>query len=346
MNCSLGNHNCSFGESELEGSRMMTAEGEEEQKGDPVGNSLPREGEKSGTQEEGLHMHSVVENNTGTVLDQGSQRPITGPFVVTGNQKSSAIEKLERVRKWSITTYKCTKQVLSEKMGRGSRTVDPELEARVDILRDDRHRYEQVTRLAQTLATQLAEVSQTQRTLGDVFAELSVKTPPLHVEFGMNSDTQRCLSKNGETLILAINSFTSDMNTLLNKTIDDTMVTVKSYETARIEYDAFRCDLEELNLGPRDAATLPKLELAQITFQDHREKYEKSRDDLSVKLKLLEENKVKVLHHQLVLFHEAVVSYNTLNHQHLELSQQQADSKLSMPSTEAPSWLEESGPPS
>lgn len=62
--------------------------------------------------------------------------------------------------------------------------------------------------------------------------------------------------------------------------------------TSRIEYDAYRVDLEELNLGPRDAATLPKLERAQKEFQSQREKYEKIRDDLSVKVKLLEENKV------------------------------------------------------
>uniref|UniRef100_A0AAZ3NN53 AH domain-containing protein n=1 Tax=Oncorhynchus tshawytscha TaxID=74940 RepID=A0AAZ3NN53_ONCTS len=260
---------------------------------------------------------------------QKSSHPTTGPVVVTGNQKMPAIEKLEQVRKWSITTYKCTKQVLSEKMGRGSRTVDPELEARIDILRDDRRRYDHVTCLAQTLATQLAQVTQTQRTLGDAFTELSLKRRHY----------------TGEVMVSAVNSFTSDMNTLVNKTIEDTMVNVKHYETARIEYDAYRCDLEDLNLGPRDTATLPKLEQAQRTFQNQREKYEKSRNDLSVKLKLLEENKVKVLQHQLVLFHGAIASNSTSNHQHLELSLQQASTKLPMPGTEPPSWLEESSSP-
>lgn len=62
---------------------------------------------------------------------------------------------------------------------------------------------------------------------------------------------------------------------------------------ARIEYDAYRVDLEELNLKPRDATSLPKLEQAQVEFQGQKEKYQKVRDDLSVKLKLLEENKVR-----------------------------------------------------
>lgn len=60
----------------------------------------------------------------------------------------------------------------------------------------------------------------------------------------------------------------------------------------RIEYDAYRTDLEELNLGPRDATTLPKIEQSQIQFQMQREKYEKMRNDVSIKLKFLEENKV------------------------------------------------------
>lgn len=46
-------------------------------------------------------------------------------------------------------------------------------------------------------------------------------------------------------------------------------------------------------MGPRDAVTVPKLEQAQKNFQTQREKYEKIRDDLSVKVKLLEGNKVR-----------------------------------------------------
>lgn len=60
----------------------------------------------------------------------------------------------------------------------------------------------------------------------------------------------------------------------------------------RLEYDAYRTDLEELNLGPRDAGTLCRLDAAQANFQAHRLKYEKLRADVAVKLKFLEENKV------------------------------------------------------
>ncbi|XP_006806168.1 arfaptin-1-like [Neolamprologus brichardi] len=262
--------------------------------------------------------------------------------VIQGNNSNPASEKFRRVRNWSITKYKYTKQALSEKLGRGSRTVDLDLEPRLELLKDDRQRYENVTSLAQTLASQLSQLTVTQKNLGDAFTELSVKTPTLHLEFGINADAQRFLSKSGETLTEAINAFTSDMNTLVNKTIEDTMINAKQYETVRIEYDAFRVDLEELNMGPRDAVTVPKLEQAQKDFQTQREKYEKIRDDLSVKVKLLEGNKVKVLRNQLWMLHGAFAAHSLSCQNFLEKNIQEAGEHLNNVSTDVPSFLEES----
>ncbi|KAK7161834.1 hypothetical protein R3I94_004493 [Phoxinus phoxinus] len=266
---------------------------------------------------------------------------VGGAVVLADDMRSPAIEKLELVRKWSINTYKCTKQILSEKLGRGSRTVDLDLEAQIEVLRENKRKYEHVVKLAQTLCTQLAQMLQTQRQLGDAFADLSLKTPELHEEFGYNAETQKLLAKNGETLLGAINFFIASVKTLVDKTIEDTLINIKQYEAARIEYDAYRTDLEELNLGPRDANTLPKIELSQQQFQIHREKYEKMRNDVSVKLKFLEENKVKVLHNQLILFHNAIAAYFAGNQQQLEQTLKQFHIKLKLPGGETPSWLEE-----
>ncbi|XP_030609474.1 arfaptin-1-like [Archocentrus centrarchus] len=271
-----------------------------------------------------------------------AQTPKSNSVVIQGNNSNPASEKFKRVRNWSIAKYKCTRQALSEKLGRGSRTVDLDLEPRLDLLKDDRQRYEHMTRLAQTLADQLSQLTVTQTNLGNAFTELSVKTPTLHVAFGINAEAQKFLSKSGETLTAAINAFTSDMDTLVNKTIEDTMINTKQYEAVRIEYDAYRVDLEELNLGPRDAVTLPKLEQAQKNFQAQRERYEKIRDDLSVKVKLLEGNKVKVLQNQLWLLHGAFAAHSLSCQNFLEKSMQEAGEHLNNVSTDTPSWLEES----
>ncbi|XP_066534209.1 arfaptin-2a isoform X2 [Hoplias malabaricus] len=252
-----------------------------------------------------------------------------------------AVEKFDSVKKWSINTYKCTKQMFSERFGRGTRTVDLELEAQIDVLRETKLKYEHILRLAQALTNHFYNMVQTQQALGDTFADLSQKSPELQDEFGYNAETQRLLCKNGETLLGAINFFVSSINTLVNKTMEDTLMTIKLYENARLEFDAYRTDLEELSAGPRDAATMVRIEVAQQEYQIHKDKYERLRSDVTIKLKFLEENKVKVMHKQLLLFHNAISAYFAGNQQQLEQTLRQFSVKLKPPGSDKPSWLEE-----
>ncbi|XP_076023896.1 arfaptin-2-like isoform X3 [Genypterus blacodes] len=252
-----------------------------------------------------------------------------------------AVEKLELMKKWSMNTYKCTKQMISERFGRGSRTVDLELEAQIEVLRDTKRKYETVLRLARALTNHFYNMVQTQHALGDTFADLSQKSPELRDEFGYNAETQKLLCKNGETLLGAVNFFVSSINTLVNKTMDDTLMTIKMYENARLEFDAYRSDLEELSLGPRDAVAMARIEGAQQEYQVQKDKYERLRSDVVIKLKFLEENKVKVMHKQLLLFHNAISAYFAGNQQQLEQTLKQFNIKLKPPGDDKPSWLEE-----
>ncbi|XP_042270327.1 arfaptin-2-like isoform X3 [Thunnus albacares] len=252
-----------------------------------------------------------------------------------------AVEKLDSVKKWGINTYKCTKQMFSERFGRGSRTVDLELEAQIDVLRDTKSKYENILRLATALINHFQCMVQTQQALGDTFTDLSQKSPELQDEFGYNAETQKLLCKNGEALLGAINFFVSSVNTLVNKTMEDTLMTIKHYENARLEFDAYRSDLEELSLGPRDAAAMVRIDMAQNDYQLHRDKYERLRSDVTIKLKFLEENKVKVMHKQLLLFHNAISAYFAGNQQQLEQTLIQFNVKLKPPGSDKPSWLEE-----
>ncbi|XP_067254012.1 arfaptin-2b isoform X1 [Chanodichthys erythropterus] len=255
--------------------------------------------------------------------------------------KGIAVEKFDIMKKWGLNTYKCTKQMISERFGRGSRTVDLELEAQIEVLRETKRKYENVLHLARALTNHFYSMVQTQHALGDTFADLSQKSPELRDEFGYNAETQKLLCKNGETLLGAINFFVSSINTLVNKTMEDTLMTIKMYENARLEFDAYRADLEELNMGPRDAVTMARIEAAQQQYQIHKDKYERLRNDVTIKLKFLEENKVKVMHKQLLLFHNAISAYFAGNQQQLEQTLKQFNIKLKPPGADKPSWLEE-----
>lgn len=145
----------------------------------------------------------------------------------------------------------------------------------------------------------------------------------------------------------------------------------------RLEFDAYRSDLEELSMGPKDAAAMARIDAAQQQYQVQKEKYERLRSDVTIKLKFLEENKVsvrswnnknssifgfqgqkvqiwhhlcavtsvclkvKVMHKQLLLFHNAISAYFAGNQQQLEQTLKQFNIKLRPPGADKPSWLEE-----
>lgn len=218
--------------------------------------------------------------------------------------------KLDAIRNWGVSTYKCTKQILYEKLGKSSRTVDTELEAQIEMLRETQRKYAGVLRLSGALTAQLAAAAGTQRALGECFAELAQKSPELQTQFLYNADTQRTLTRNADTLLAALHFFNNSLATLTHKTIEDTLLTIRQYEAARVEYDAYRSELEASGGNP------PELLLANI--ERHRRHYERLRDDSAVKLKLLHENRVKVMNKQLLLFHNAVSAYFSGNHVALE----------------------------
>lgn len=134
---------------------------------------------------------------------------------MTGEEatRGIAVEKFDFVKKWGINTYKvsvapfpqgvgtagmpwvvlhspfssvcshhqCTKQLLSERFGRGSRTVDLELETQIELLRDTKRKYECVLGLARALTNHFYSLVQTQHALAEAFSDLSQKSPELQV---------------------------------------------------------------------------------------------------------------------------------------------------------------------
>jgi len=249
--------------------------------------------------------------------------------------------KLETIKNWTISTYKCSRQALFEKLGKTSRTVDTELESQIENLRDTQRKYGNVLRLARALTSHFYHVIQTQSALGECFGELAHKSPELQEEFLYNAETQRTLTKNGQILISALNFFVSSVNTLCNKTMEDTIATVKQYEIARTEYDAYRSDLEYYNSAPKTEINLAKKTETEDVFNRQKLEFERLRSDVQIKLKFLDENRVKVMHKQLLLLHNAVSAYFSGNQQALEATMKQFSINVKSPNSNTPSWIEQ-----
>lgn len=94
----------------------------------------------------------------------------------------------------------CTKQIISERFGRGSRTVDLELEAQIDVLRDTKNKYENILRLATSLINHFQSMVQTQQALGDTFTDLSQKSPELQVACFKSSLCDRAHNRIGKVM--------------------------------------------------------------------------------------------------------------------------------------------------
>ncbi|XP_022795760.1 arfaptin-2-like [Stylophora pistillata] len=241
--------------------------------------------------------------------------------------RANTSQKIDHLRKWSISTYKFTRQYLSERFGKGTRTVDKELEGQILLLKETQVKYVNVLKLAKQMTNHLENMVQSQRGLSDAFADLGVKSPELQGDFNCNAEYQRLLVKNGEVLLGALKVFTSNLTTLVHKTIEDSIMTAKAYEFARIEYDAYRTDLESIQAGPRTAATVLKAEEAKQKYDVQKDKFDRLRSDLVIKIRFLEENKVKVMHKQLSLFQNATTAYFAGNKEALDDSMKEFHNK-------------------
>lgn len=268
-------------------------------------------------------------------LTPGSLPAPVASAVPLSNSKPFTVKAF---KDWSLTTLKCTKQKVMERLGHGTKTIDSELELQIEVLRDTHTKYQVILRQVRALSSNFMSVVQSQRDLTDTFCDLSQKMPELHQEFACNAETQKTLFKSGEMLVGALEFFTSNLGTLCDKTIEDTLLTVKQYETARVEYDAFRTDFEaQQQMALKDAV---KLEESQQKFDLHREKFDRMRSDLNIKMKLLDENKIKVMRRQLVLLQDAIAVYLSGNHLLVEEAMTRFNISLAMSSSEKPSWLE------
>ncbi len=229
--------------------------------------------------------------------DPGSMRMPPSAIHIDGTQVEDARprsgSKGAALKEWSAHQYKVGKQMMSEKFGRGTRTVDHQLDTRIESLKETQRKYTQLIALTTQFHTHLTNVIETQKSLAEHFAFMSVRAPELHTEFHYNAETQKQLSRNGETLLQAVYFFVTNMQTTCTKTMEDTLQTIKGYESARLTYDAYRTELEALkrqaNVSVPAQAKLPH---ATEEFEKHKSKFERLRYDVDIKLKLLDENKV------------------------------------------------------
>lgn len=247
---------------------------------------------------------------------------INSSAIITANSAGKHTP-IDALKEWSLSTYKCTKQLLNEKLGKCSRTVDLVLETEIEKLRETQLKYESILKLSKDMCNQYSTIIVQQNCMYEHLNELAMREinssinktdnhNSLSNDFKQNSEMMRSIAKNGDKLVMALKFFISNLSTLVYKTIEDTIGTIRAFEAARLEYDAERNSINSLvctNSGQNANTTTVTSDKANQA----KTKYEKLRQDVIIKMKFLEENKAKVMHKQLVLFHNAFAAFASGN---------------------------------
>lgn len=266
------------------------------------------------------------------------ERSVIATTVCNAPDVALMVAKIDSLKKWTVSTYKTTKQSIYENLGKVERTVDKILEEKIEQLKDLHRHYNQVLAMSKVFISHFHQMNEAQKGLAESLSQLSLKEIGLSTEFSLNSEPLRSVAHNGELLERALSFFQSSLRTLSEKTIEDTMFTICNYDQARLEYDVYRNEVASLK---QSGASPEAIAGADFRCNQYREKYERLKADVKVKLVLLEENRLKVMRRQLLLFHNALTAYFSGNAKALQSAVKNLNLDEVVQDRVAPSFLEQ-----
>jgi len=235
---------------------------------------------------------------------------------ITVNKNIDLSERMKNFKSWGFNTFMRTKQKVKEKLNRTSKTLDANVEDRIDMLRVQKNQYSlmvannnrtieqlrQFTLIHQCTARMNSELSQTERTLSESLLFQS------QTEVGALTHIKDLINK------LVCSNETLD--TLVNKTYGDLYLTIQSYETARVELDAYKTETTRLenqlqlkNESKTSANDHLKLQEIQENLEQKRLRYESIKDTVLTKIDLLEDHKNRVIEREMLNYRHAWFNY-------------------------------------
>ena len=72
--------------------------------------------------------------NLGNSANMSPTSMLSSASDVSTKLGTKAASTIESLKLWSVSAYKCTRQIVSERFGKSSRTIDPELEAMIEVI--------------------------------------------------------------------------------------------------------------------------------------------------------------------------------------------------------------------
>uniref|UniRef100_A0A0K0F8T9 AH domain-containing protein n=1 Tax=Strongyloides venezuelensis TaxID=75913 RepID=A0A0K0F8T9_STRVS len=220
-------------------------------------------------------------------------------------------EKLKTIKKWTVNTFKNTKQNVLEHLGKVDKTIDVETEGQIEALKELHRRYSSLLSIATTFQNHFTALNKAKKDFAEGFYQVGLKETDLTNECNDSHEVLKTISHNGELFEKEINKFIDAMETLCDKTIQDTFITIQMYATTRLEYDVVRCELAELK--DSNKSTSASIEEAEEKVKEYKNKYDGMISDVKTKMSLLKENRLKVMRYHMIAFQEAFRAYSKSN---------------------------------
>uniref|UniRef100_A0A914WT70 PRKCA-binding protein n=1 Tax=Plectus sambesii TaxID=2011161 RepID=A0A914WT70_9BILA len=166
-------------------------------------------------------------------------------------------------------------------------------------------------------------LSRTQKKFGDIFAEIGAREPQKAASeaFTIFGEAHRNMDKQGMKLLRVLHPMLNDLSTYLNKAIPDTKLTIKKYLDVKFEYLSYCLKLKEMDDEESQAAALQeplyRVETGNYEYrlilrcrQDARVRFARLRQDVMVKMELLDQKHVQDISFQLQRFVAAMARFH------------------------------------
>eukprot|EP00039_Didymoeca_costata_P024928 m.11869 g.11869 ORF g.11869 m.11869 type:complete len:350 (+) comp4548_c0_seq1:100-1149(+) len=261
------------------------------------------------------YIRSFPQSSGKTTSDKPAQSS-SAPASDTFSRWMSGVKKWSQKQTAEITSGKTwlrTKQQISEQMGSANKTVDNELMAKVDAVKEMEHDLKVLSELTKELAGSMAKAAESQLALSACFEHLSKGSNDIAAELLYHQRAQDLMGKNSVGLIETLNFFRTQVLEFVKSKMAAVWAKYGQYDKCRIEYDACRMQYESL----KDTQS-PKLPAAEAKFL---EAYNRMGDTRTVAFNALVEvdkQKTELLRKQLDGMSNAVVMYITGNHAGME----------------------------
>lgn len=89
----------------------------------------------SSSQQKGLSIQSILSGSSGNG-SVSAQSVLATAGEASTKLATRTASTIESFKLWSKSAYRCTKQLVNERLGKTNRTVDPEIEASIDVTLD------------------------------------------------------------------------------------------------------------------------------------------------------------------------------------------------------------------